>query len=137
MFELGSDFDSVPDLTLRPVFATKPGYQLGDNVVAGDFNGDDTTDLVVNLRPNPNYYERGSLYFYWGGVGFDTVPDFIIQESFHTASNRILGYPQFLGNRDIGHAAVFLQQTNQSTIQVVQLFFGGIISHIAFFSSNF
>jgi len=80
MFELGSDFDSVPDLTLRPAFVTKPGYQFGDNVVSGDFNGDDTTDLAVNLRPDPSYNERGSLYFYWGGVDFDTIPDLIIAE---------------------------------------------------------
>jgi hypothetical protein len=50
---------------------------FGRAVITGDFNGDDTTDLVVSLDGDGYLNEPGHIYVYWGGVGFDTIPDVI------------------------------------------------------------
>ena len=81
MFDLGPSPDSIPDLQLRPV---DPGYyrynSFGVNLISGDFNGDDTTDLAVYLQHRSQDSAKGGVYLYWGGVDFDTLPDLILHE---------------------------------------------------------
>ncbi|MCK4572974.1 MAG: T9SS type A sorting domain-containing protein, partial [candidate division Zixibacteria bacterium] len=50
----------------------------GDGVITGLFNGDDVYDLAVIVRFNENLETNGCVYLYWGGPGFDTLPDLII-----------------------------------------------------------
>jgi len=76
LFELSEPIDSIPDMIITPQNLEPNEFaSIGDGIASGDFNGDDTTDLVVNLRFSTG---RGQLWFYWGGATFDTIPDFII-----------------------------------------------------------
>lgn len=58
--------------------------KIGSDLAAPDFNGDGIQDLVVvqpgwagpDPQSNPPY---GRILFYWGGVDFDIVPDFILE----------------------------------------------------------
>lgn len=80
LFELGPSPDTVPDLEISPPNLTKglDYVTFGEGIIAGDFNGDDTCDLAVNFRPRENANQNGSVYLYWGGSDFDTIPDLII-----------------------------------------------------------
>jgi len=81
MFELGADSDSIPDLALRPFPTPSYLYSFGEHAISGDFNGDDTADLVTNLRPRTEQDSLpGKLLIYWGGADFDTIPDLVIAE---------------------------------------------------------
>jgi len=63
------------------------GSEFGRHIASIDFNGDGYTDLVVASpywNPQLQYTlqdYRGKLYFYWGGPGFDNIPDFVIDGS--------------------------------------------------------
>ena len=77
LFELSEPIDSIPDMIITPQNLEWNEFDaIGEGIASGDFNGDDTTDLVVNLRPRTG---SGELWFYWGGETFDTIPDFIIR----------------------------------------------------------
>lgn len=80
MFELNSNPDSLPDLILTPAnFAYPSDYRsFGEGLISGDFNGDGRTDLAVHLRGDDGKQIEGSVYLYWGGPSFDTIPDMII-----------------------------------------------------------
>ena len=64
------------------------GSYFGRTVVSLDYNGDGYDDLVVASslwNPNGAYNENiwyGKIYFYWGGPGFDNVPDFVIEGTY-------------------------------------------------------
>ncbi|MFH2037645.1 MAG: T9SS type A sorting domain-containing protein [Candidatus Zixiibacteriota bacterium] len=84
LFELGTDSDSIPDLQISPAnldAANNEYNSFGERIITGDFNGDGITDLVINLRPRVQQQIPGSLYLYWGGASFDTIPDMIINRS--------------------------------------------------------
>jgi len=62
------------------------GNEFGASLVSMDFNGDGYDDLIVKAplwHPDNligQYYEMyGKIYFYWGGPGFDNIPDFVIE----------------------------------------------------------
>ena len=77
LFELQAPIDSIPDMVISPQNLQSNEFNsFGEGIASGDFNGDDTTDLVVNLRRGG---VRGELWFYWGGSAFDTIPDLIIK----------------------------------------------------------
>lgn len=63
------------------------GSFFGKGMIAMDFNGDGYDDLIVNStnwNPNGVYNDSqrwGRIYFYWGGPGFDNVPDYIMTAS--------------------------------------------------------
>lgn len=74
LFELGTDSDSIPDLVFRPIaFPYNGTFSL--SVISGDFNGDDTTDLAISAIPSSVFHVSGQVHLYFGGVGFDTLPD--------------------------------------------------------------
>ncbi|HNX38620.1 MAG TPA: VCBS repeat-containing protein, partial [Candidatus Cloacimonadota bacterium] len=65
------------------------GSHFGSTVICPDFNGDGYDDLVVKaeywnptLSHNESMY-YGKIYFYWGGPGFDTTPDFVLEGQYH------------------------------------------------------
>ena len=77
-FELGSDSDSIPDFELFASNDTLVNSRFGQGIASGDFNGDGRLDLAVAYNPNFNDFVNGSVYIYWGGPAFDTLPDLII-----------------------------------------------------------
>ncbi len=64
------------------------GSYFGRTVVSLDYNGDGYDDLVVassHWNPTGVYNENiryGKIYFYWGGPGFDNIPDFVIEGTY-------------------------------------------------------
>jgi len=80
MCALGPEPDSVPELKISPPNMTMGlDYDaFGDGVITGLFNGDESYDLAVNVRFNESLETNGCVYLYWGGPGFDSLPDLII-----------------------------------------------------------
>jgi hypothetical protein len=70
--------DSLPDLVLTAANLGDSFPTFGEGLISGDFNGDDTADLAVSVRRDPMHEARGSVFFYWGGQSFDTIPDLIV-----------------------------------------------------------
>ncbi|MCK4694427.1 MAG: FG-GAP repeat protein, partial [Candidatus Cloacimonetes bacterium] len=68
----GTDFDSIPDLTLEPDTLT---LLLGNLVNLGDVNGDGYEDLG-SRRGDRDSEIRRVIEFYYGGPDYDTIPDF-------------------------------------------------------------
>lgn len=65
------------------------GSEFGESIASLDFNGDGYMDLVVSSgawNPNLTFADQnrwGKLYFYWGGPGFDNIPDFVIPGAYN------------------------------------------------------
>ncbi|MDD2544147.1 MAG: FG-GAP-like repeat-containing protein [Candidatus Cloacimonetes bacterium] len=65
------------------------GSEFGESIASLDFNGDGYMDLVVSSgawNPYQTFAVQnrwGKLYFYWGGPGFDNIPDFVIPGAFN------------------------------------------------------
>ncbi|MEW6050116.1 MAG: FlgD immunoglobulin-like domain containing protein [Candidatus Zixiibacteriota bacterium] len=94
IFEIGAGQDTLLDMILRqhelpPVSAGSFGYQTA----LGDFNGDAKQDLAVSHITQVSQPNKGRVYLYWGGPGFDTLPDFTIYRRgpydtvFHSSNN--------------------------------------------------
>jgi len=77
----GELLDNQADLTIEP----EPGHigsDFGEEITMGDFNGDGDFDLVVGaLWYHPMDYVPGKIYVYYGGLDFDSIPDFTITGS--------------------------------------------------------
>ncbi len=80
MFELGSIYDSIPDMRITPANIPYQGnwYSFGEGIMTGYFDEDIYPDLGVSLRYPTQRHINGSIYLYWGGPTFDTIPDLII-----------------------------------------------------------
>ncbi len=79
LFELNQQNDTLPFLRLTPANIPYDGYTFGEGIISGDFNGDGISDIGVSLRRSTQQQISGSVYFYWGGAEFDTIPDLIIR----------------------------------------------------------
>jgi len=75
VFELGNDSDSLPDLIIRSPRTAPVSWRFGVGITGGDFNGDGHRDLAASWTNNGQDLTNGSVYLYWGGPGFDTLPD--------------------------------------------------------------
>jgi len=70
---------------------TTPYGDFGAGLAALDFNGDGYDDLAVlqrgwapdSLVTYPPTVRYGRILIYYGGLGFDSVPDFIIEGSYN------------------------------------------------------
>ncbi|HKK21965.1 MAG TPA: FG-GAP-like repeat-containing protein [candidate division Zixibacteria bacterium] len=124
-FELGPNSDSIPDFQISPI-TSELGYQFGEGLVVGDFNGDGQSDLAVSYRPRLIYAQNGSVYLYWGGPSFDTIPDMII-----TRPGPYQSYQEYFGvllvnlgdfNGD-GYNDIFVGSTGPDSTNYI--YFGG------------
>ena len=79
-FELGDSPDSVPDLVLYPANIPRHSFaSFGEGIIAGDYNHDGIRDLGVSLRRASQLNLSGAVHMFFGGSGFDTVPDMIFR----------------------------------------------------------
>ncbi len=104
--ELGSDSDSIPDFQLFPAndsFA--PSSHFARGLTSGDFNGDGTNDLAVSYNPSSSFSSNGAVYLYWGGIGFDTIPDLVLRRP----------GPYLLGGDHFGEMLENLEDVNGDT----------------------
>jgi hypothetical protein len=74
-FELGDDSDSIPDLIIRSPRTASYPWRFGVGLTGGDFNGDGHRDLAASWTNSAQNLTNGAVYLYWGGPGFDTLPD--------------------------------------------------------------
>ncbi len=79
LFELGPGADSIADLVIPPANYPHGSFSFGKSIVTGDFNGDSKLDLAISHGPYHLDSLNGSVYMYWGGASFDTIPDMIIR----------------------------------------------------------
>ena len=81
LYELDDIKDSIPDMTLRAYNLDYPyDYDgFGEAIISGDFNADSIPDIALNFRPRNDLNMNGEVWFYWGGIAFDTIPDMIIR----------------------------------------------------------
>jgi len=79
-YSIWPPLDSLPEREFRPVGDdTLNAARFGRGVATGDFNGDGLTDLAIARNPSVfNDSLNGSVYLYWGGPSFDTIPELII-----------------------------------------------------------
>jgi hypothetical protein len=80
-FDIKTPSDSAPTGILRPWWFHHPGVTFGEALTTGDFNGDGKEDVVTNLRPDEQYGLKSQVCMYWGGCGFDSIPDLLFSQS--------------------------------------------------------
>mgnify|MGYP001330981500 CR=1 FL=1 len=104
------------------------GSYFGRSVVSLDYNGDGYDDLVVSSsmwNPTGAYNENiwyGKLYFYWGGPGFDNVPDFVIEGTYTGQYARTLTSAGDLNND--GFDDLIVDVFNEDTTRYLGVYLG-------------
>jgi hypothetical protein len=82
LFATGTAADSSPILILRPYLV--PPIQAGSfaqDIAIGDYNGDGISDIAAGFPMRESALRPGEVWLYFGGHGFDTIPDLIIRRS--------------------------------------------------------
>ncbi|MDD4051355.1 MAG: FG-GAP-like repeat-containing protein [candidate division Zixibacteria bacterium] len=94
--------DSTGVLTPVEYVIFDTSRSFGGNLATGDFNGDGNPDLAVAA-----FLGRDSSFvkFYWGGPGFDTIPDFEIWRKAENFGSRMLPLGDFNGD---GYEDIFI-----------------------------
>ncbi len=127
-YNLGSGVDSVFDFLLLPANVDRRYYQFGDGLAVGDFNGDGKRDLAANVRPDPQLVLTGSVYLYWGGAAFDTIPELIIPHptGYQLGSDAFGMLLSSIGDVNADGVDDFLANSDASENDTVSfVFFGG------------
>ncbi|MCB5253522.1 MAG: VCBS repeat-containing protein, partial [Candidatus Cloacimonetes bacterium] len=108
------------------------GCEYGESIASLDFNGDGYMDLVVSSdawNPNLVYADQnrwGKLYFYWGGPGFDNIPDFVISGTYNwqmAPSASVFNAGDMNGD---GIDDLIMLQTSPNNEDIVAVYFGGL-----------
>ncbi len=97
---------------------TSTGF--GGNLATGDFNGDGYPDLAVTA-----YLNRDSSFvkFYWGGLSFDTIPDFEIWRNAELFGTTLVPLGDFNGD---GYEDIFIDGGTADGWSIPGgIFFGG------------
>jgi len=110
------------------------GCEFGYSMASLDFNADGYDDLVVcssAWNPNGVYNEQqlfGKLYFYWGGLNFDNIPDMIISGEYH---GNYYGHGLFNAGDINGDSIDDLIISNRDSINIskIEIFYGRQIPH--------
>ncbi len=89
-YRIDNGRDTIPQYTLPDT-----SQNFGNQFAVGDFNGDGYPDLAVGAS---NFLDSGWVKFYWGGPGFDTVPDFQIHSKRAQFSRILLNVGDFNGD---------------------------------------
>jgi hypothetical protein len=80
-FNVSEPPDSTPSGILRPWWFPYPGYTFGRSLTAGDFNGDGKRDIAISLLLDEQYGMKSQVCIYYGGCGFDTIPDLLFSQA--------------------------------------------------------
>jgi len=89
----GDPMDTVPDYIIRGEGVWWLNCFFGCDVSIGDVNGDSYDDLVVGAYcavERPGDDQTGRVYVFYGGPGFDTIPDVILKGG-HDGENEGFG----------------------------------------------
>ncbi len=81
VFMGGDPMDTVPDLVIHGDSIWWLNFFFGCDVSIGDINGDGYADLAVGAsgtQERPGGGSTGRVYVFYGGPGFDTIPDVTI-----------------------------------------------------------
>ena len=86
----GALLDDEPDLILG---CEIPNSEFGSYISCGDVNGDGYDDLIVCASGYNvvGLSGRGKIFIYFGGTGFDSIPDFTITSYYNNFGNSFLG----------------------------------------------
>jgi hypothetical protein len=77
VYELDTQYDSLPDMVLTPYDTLSYNPNFGDMDI-GDFNGDGRVDLAVGIYFTHTSNRNGEVHVFYGGIGLDSIPDLII-----------------------------------------------------------
>ncbi len=106
------------------------GSEFGESIASLDFNGDGYMDLVVSSgawNPTLAFADQnrwGKLYFYWGGPGFDNIPDFVIPGAFNWQMGPGTGVFNAGDMNGDGIEDLILVQRSSSYNRLVTLYYG-------------
>jgi len=111
LYSFDSPFDTVSDLTFKDTLEN-----FGFSLAIGEFNGDIYDDLAIvsALRR-----DTAVVNLYWGGPGFDTIPDLKIENTAGRFGELILAIPDF--NAD-GYDDLFISGASNDSYGI---YFGG------------
>jgi hypothetical protein len=108
------------------------GCEFGESIASLDFNGDGYMDLVVSSgawNPNLTFADQnrwGKLYFYWGGPGFDNIPDFVIPGAYNWQMGPGTGVFNAGDMNGDGTEDLILVQRSSSYNRLVTLYYGSL-----------
>lgn len=106
------------------------GSEFGESIASLDFNGDGYMDLVVSSgawNPTLTFADQnrwGKLYFYWGGPGFDNIPDFVIPGAYNWQMGPGAGVINAGDMNGDGIEDLILVQRSSSYNRLVTLYYG-------------
>ena len=122
----GDLLDDEVDLIMK---SDQPGDEFGIPISSGDVNGDGYADLAVGANA---YYISGmsgcgKIYLYFGGIGFDSIPDFSMTSPYNNFGNAFGAHVSISGdvNNDGYNDIVSNFSSNPYPICGIYLFCGG------------
>jgi hypothetical protein len=108
--------------------------EYGFSLASLDFNGDGIDDLVVgspewNSSGIPGLYNQGKIYFYFGGIVFDSIPDLTIdgsQNQFHSRfGTHLENVHDINGDSYEDLAIIHYDHWESDTLAFIDVYYGG------------